>query len=72
MHHANMVRNVVAALQETMYAPAEPERRKSSTFSASKFRHLDGKRHGFLQFYPATDVSTYANHEGEYAVYEHQ
>ena len=25
MHHANMVRDVVAALQETMYAPVEPE-----------------------------------------------
>ena len=25
MHHANMVREVVAALQDTMYVPAEPE-----------------------------------------------
>ena len=25
MHHANMVRDVVAALQETMVVPAEPE-----------------------------------------------
>ena len=25
MHHANMVRDVMAALQETMYAPAETE-----------------------------------------------
>ena len=25
MYHANTVRDIVAALQETMYAPAEPE-----------------------------------------------
>ena len=76
MHHANMVRDVVAALQETMSVPAQPEVVAAEVLPApSPPLNFDKQMANAMAAANSTqqkNVPEDADHDGDYAVYDHQ